>query len=761
MNHLAELLARWCLQNKYWVIALSLLLVLVAGSGVTQLRFNDDYRSFFSQHDPYKQAYEAVEHVYSDNDFLLFVVTPVGGDVFTPKVLAALEELTAASWQLPYVLRVDSVTNYQYSYAQGDDIIVENLIENAQTLSPEYITARRAEALTEPPLVRRLISPDGRVTAVSLTIQGQENRSREQYELSLAARELAAAFRERYAFLDIRVTGNMMLPIAMREASQQDMRTLFPLMMLTIILVVQLLLRSWVATAGVIVVVGLSTITALGLSGWVGLQLSAVSTAAPSIIMTLAVADCIHILAGMMSKLREGASRDTAITGSLQANFLPIFLTSLTTVIGLLVFNFNESPQLQALGNITAFGIVAAWLLAILFLPAFLACFSFPERKDKSLPMANMIAWIADKVVVYQRQLLLGVGLMNIVILSLIGQNQANDQFVRYFLPGTEFRDNADYVVENLSGLYQFIYSMPAGESDGISQPAYLNQLEQFANWLREQPEVMHVDSITDVFKQMNQNMHQGDEAFYQVPQQKKLAAQYLLFYEFSLPFGLDLNSRINIDKSSTRLVVTLTELDSVEVRAAERRYADWLKEYAPELNVRPVGPAIMFSHISERTIKSMILGTLVGMVLIAVVLMVALRSVKYGLISLLPNILPAALAFGVWGGMVGQVNMAVSVVVAMTLGIVVDDTVHFLSKYLQARRITGKSSTDAVKYAFSSVGMALTTTSVALVLGFSLLTLSQILLNVHLASMTAIAILLALVVDFLFLPPILMKLDK
>jgi predicted RND superfamily exporter protein len=171
--------------------------------------------------------------------------------------------------------------------------------------------------------------------------------------------------------------------------------------------------------------------------------------------------------------------------------------------------------------------------------------------------------------------------------------------------------------------------------------------------------------------------------------------------------------------------------------------------------------PAIMFSHIGARNIRSMLTGTTLALVLISLILMFALRSLRIGLISLIPNLVPAGMAFGLWGLLVGQVGLALSVVAGMTLGIVVDDTVHFLSKYLRARREEGMPAADAVRYAFHTVGTALWTTSAVLMAGFLVLTHSPFEINSAMGLLTAITIGLALLADFLLLPTLLMTLDK
>jgi predicted RND superfamily exporter protein len=186
-----------------------------------------------------------------------------------------------------------------------------------------------------------------------------------------------------------------------------------------------------------------------------------------------------------------------------------------------------------------------------------------------------------------------------------------------------------------------------------------------------------------------------------------------------------------------------------------------WLKDNALEnMFTYGSGLSIMFSHISERNINSMLGASFAALIIISGILMLALKSFKLGVLSLIPNLAPAFTAFGVWGILVGRVGLGLSVIVAMTLGIVVDDTVHFMSKYLRARREYSMNTHDAVRYSFQTVGMALFTTTLALVVGFSVLAFSGYKMSSDTGLMTAITISLALILDFFLLPPLLMKLE-
>jgi predicted RND superfamily exporter protein len=350
---------------------------------------------------------------------------------------------------------------------------------------------------------------------------------------------------------------------------------------------------------------------------------------------------------------------------------------------------------------------------------------------------------------------------MVLLLAAAIPSTDIADEWVKYFDESIKFRTDTEYAIENLTGIYSFQMSIDSGEPGGISDPDFLAKLDDFATWLRQQDGVVQVSTLTDTMRRLNMNLHGEDPAFYTVPENRELAAQYLLLYEMSLPYGLDLNNQINVDKSSTRVVVTAGDVTTAEYLELTDNAENWLRYNADYgMNARATGPSVMFSRITQRNIRSMAVGTALAFLLISGVLMVSLRSFKLGLLSLIPNMVPALMAFGAWALIVGKVGFSVSVVAAMTMGIVVDDTVHFLSKYLRARREKGLEAPAAVRYAFATVGRALGVTSTVLVAGFLVLAQSTFKQNADMGLLAAITILFALVADFFLLPPLLMWLD-
>ena len=746
--------------HPWRVLLLAVLVVLTAGSGGHFLEFTNDYRVFFSEDNPELKAFEAMQDIYTKTDNVLFVIAPKEDNVFDADTLALIAEMTDLSWQTPYSTRVDSVTNFQHTIADGDDLLVGDLVDDVTGLSAEDIARVRDVALNEPLLLRRLVSPSAHVTGINITIQLPGKSLTEVSEVAQFARELASKMETGYPGNRIYITGLAMMNNAFGESSQNDMATLVPMMFLTIIVVLGLLLSSFSATFVSVFMIFSTIIFAMGVMGWLGWRLTPASASAPTIIMTMAVADTVHLLVTFIHNLRKGMAKPDAMRDSLRINFQPIFITSITTAIGFLSMNFSDVPPFHDLGNVVAIGVMFAFVLSVTILPAMMML--MPLRVKAQVEQHNgAMAAFASFVIDQRKSLLVVMGIVALSLMAFLPQNKLDDQFVEYFDESVDFRQATDFSSQNLSGIYTLQYSLEQGESGGVSDPDFLQSVDQFSQWLRTQPEVMHVQTISDTFKRLNKNMHGDDPAFYRLPESRELAAQYLLLYELSLPYGLDLNDQIDIDKGQTRLNITVENLHTEEMLALEKRVSTWLDQNLADVRYTGSSPTLMFAHIGKRNVSSMLVGTTLALVLISFILVLALRSRRIGLISLAPNLIPAGMAFGLWGLMVGQVGMSLSVVAGMTLGIVVDDTVHFLSKYLRARREKGLDEKEAVRYAFNTVGVALWVTSLVLVMGFWVLSQSHFTLNSDMGAMAAITIAIALIMDFLFLPPLLMKLEE
>ncbi|TOA30515.1 RND transporter [Vibrio parahaemolyticus] len=749
--------------TKYSLLVLlaTIFLIIVATIGGKNLYFRGDYDIFFDGTNKQLLAFDEIQTTFAKTDNLAIVIAPEDGDIFTPQTLSLIQKITVDAWQVPYSSRVDSIANYQHTEAFDDELLVEDLLYSEYALTPERISKVKSIALSEPVLKSALVSEKGDVTVVNITVQLPEmDKTAEVEEVVSSINAMIDRYQRAYPDVTFHKAGIIAMNHAFMTAAQDDSSTLVPTMLVVILVFLTIMLRSILSVIATLIVIIGSVMATMGISGWAGMFLSTATVNVPTLIMTLAVADCVHVIATMRQSMKNGFTKAQSIERSIALNFVPILITSVTTAIGFLMMNMSDSPVLRDFGNLSALGVMVACFLSVTLLPALLKLLPIHVKMETSQDQKHVMDRLGDFVVSQRRALLpLSVAVI-VVCASLIPLNKVNDESVEYFGQRNEFRQAADFMEERISGMTNISIAIKTNESQGIAAPDFLNTIGEFSSWLRDQPETDHVATLADVYKRLNKNMHGDDEAYYSLPQERELAAQYLLLYEMSLPYGLDLNNQINVDKSSIKMVLTVANLGSVELVDLENRIYQWFAERAPQYQVVASSPSLMFAHIGETNMASMLSTLPITLVLISALLIFALRSVKLGLISLMPNIAPAVIGFGLWALISGEINLGLSVVVTLTLGIVVDDAVHFLSKYQRARR-EGQTAEQAVRYAFHTVGRALWITTVVLVAGFSVLAMSSFRLNADMGQLSAIVIFIALVVDFLFLPTLLMLFDK
>ena len=747
------------LRYRWIVLVLATLLMAAMTAGARFITVTNDYRVLFSEDNPQLLAFDELENTYSTSNAALIAITPEEGSVFTREGLGAVVDMTDSAWRAPYSSRVNSLTNYTHSEAFEDELVVAPLVEDAQGLSDADLARIEKTALNAVEIAGRLVSHDGRTAGVVINFVLPENPDRAVVEITDYLASLLNQARVRHPQFAYHVTGDVVMNRTFSDATQDDMRTLTPIVFVIIIGATIVLLRSVSGTLAIVAVIVFVVNTTVGFAGWSRVVFSPTNAGIPIIVMVIAMADAIHIVTSVLLGMRRGLERNAAIVESFRINVHPVFITSVTTAVGFLSLNASDSPPFHTLGNYVAFGVLCAFVFSVTLLPALISI--LPLRVSARGPRdTHFLDRFADFVIARSRFLLVALVLVVAVLVLGVSRIELSDNMAQYFDDRYEFRRDTDFIIENLTGLDKLEYSLNAGRDGGITDPEYLRRIDAFAGWYRQQPEVTHVQVFSDIMKRLNMNMHGDDPAFHRLPEDPELAAQYLLLYELSLPFGSDLNDRIDVAKSATRMVVTTRNAWSRDLRELDERAQVWLRTNAPGFTQEASGLSIVFAHLSLRNIKSMLRGTILAMALISFILIWIFKSVRIGLLSLLPNFIPAIMSFGLWGYLVGNVGIASSVVIAVVFGIVVDDTIHFLSKYLKAR-CEGHAAPEAVRYSFRTVGHALWTTTTVLSAGFLVFATSGFQVSWALGLLVTITIIFALVADFLLLPPLLMAIDR
>jgi len=754
--------SRWLVRYRNYMVAFSFVILAIAALGIPKLGFNGDFKAMFGEENTELKILEGIENTYLQADNVIVLIKPAEGDVFERKNLHLIQDLTESLWETPYSIRIDSLTGYNRSHSSDDTFYVNPLIDDIDSLTDADIESIRQYARTDAYIKKGLVSQDELVTSMVVTLALPDDpitRLPAVTELVAHLNALTARVQEENPGLEIHFMGGPSMEAAMVEIVQFDLQRLLPLTVLICFVVLGVLLRSSVSVLGTLFIIVTANTLTMGIAGWMGYDLTPTSMMAPIMVLILAMADSIHVLTQYILYFRQGKSREEAMSKSIASNFMPILLTSITTAIGFLGMNFSESPSFHDFGNITAMGVLFAFLLTMILLPGVVLLFPMTPT-DKPLPLTPFMIGFSRLVVKHNKASLWIVGLSLPVICAFIPQNELNDDIVAYFDEGTSFRDSVDFANEHLSGFQYILYSLDSGEESYVNDPDFLNQVDEFSVWLRSQNNVAHVFSYNDIIKNLNKAFNNDDPAFNKVPESRELAAQYLLLYEMSIPAGNDLTRDINASRSSLRLMVSLNTMTNNELTELDARAQQWLRDNAPELETPGGSRSLMFANLGKKIVVSMISGSMFAMILITLVILVGLGSAKYGIISLVPNIFPAAVVYGVWGMLVGEVNQAAAMTFSISIGLVVDDTVHFLSKYMKARK-AGKTSEDSIEYAFTTAGSALLVTSVAISSGMAMLMFSSFAPNVTTAVMLVSIVMVALLLDFIFLPPILLLFDS
>ena len=748
--------------RRWLTILLSLVLMAALAAGAQYIVPVDvDFRNHFNKDDSHLIELERLEDTYAISDTAFVAVAPKKGTVFTREALVAVEELTERLWRTPYVTRVDSITNYSHSRGVDDELIVNPLIDDAGALGDDDMERIGKIALGTDEVSGRLVSPDGRVAALIVSMAlPEENRQAAKVEIVDFLHGVAAEERTKYSTIEFHLTGELFLNRSIRDALDEDMGVLGPIAFATMLIVAIVLLRSLWGIVSIVLMIVAVLLSALGFVGWSGFRLYGESGAALFVLMAVAVAHSVHVIEAVRTGLSQGMDRKQAAIHAVEINIWPVFLTSVTTAIGFLSLNVSEMPPFRVMGNIVAFGSMCAFVYAVTLLPAFLSLVPMSMRARRGdAGKSNFFDNFGRFVISRRLTLLWSFGIVVVVLVAGISRIELNENPHELLDRSYEYRRSTDFISKNFGGLEPFEYSLSAGRNDGVTDAGYLRRVDAFAEWLRSQPEVVHVFSIADIVKRLNKNLNGDKPEFYKVPDDSDLAAQYLLLYEFSLPVGLDLNNLVDVERSATRMTAVLGSLAADEKIALDDRAQAWLRKNAPGMETGASGVMIVGAYSIKRNIENMLIGTVTAMGIVSLLLIFVFRSLRFGLISLIPNFVPAAMAMGLWGYAVKEVGVAASVVTALAFGIIVDDTIHFMTKYLRARK-EGLLPSESVQSAFSTVGKALLATTIVFALGFMVFGASGMANNQALGLLMGITVIVALVADFLFLPPLLMALD-
>ncbi|MFT5660518.1 MAG: putative RND superfamily exporter protein [Sulfurimonas sp.] len=742
-----------------WVIAMLIpLITVMMASSLKNLEFEGSYRIWFGEESKILKDYDNFRAIFG-NDDVIAISLKVEEGVFNKDTLQAIDNITKKLWETEYIARVDSITNYQYVHADEeypDEIIVEDFIENIDSLSEADLELKKKVALEQDLIVGKLISADATTTMIVGRMTPKAGDDPEvSFKLRDAVLKIIEPEVEKYGYT-FYLSGGPIINTAFIEIAQHDGGIFTPAVILVAMFLLLLVFRKFSLSLLSIAVVIFTFLIVLSIQVILGFKLNNFTANIPVFVVAIGIADAMHLVWIYIVARKMDMDNYEAIHYSVSKNFLALLLTSLTTAVGFASLSISKVIPIQTLGIATASAAVLAFILTILFVPALLAILNpkikaqtKEENKNHNIS-SSYVDFILNnntKILIVSTLIFIGIGIG-------IFQATVDSNTVRYFKENVPFRASTKFIQDNLTGPMSYEIIVDSKKNDGIKDPKFLKTVEKFYKEYHEAyPEVRHISSLMDVVKTFNDVMV-GSKT---IPDNQNLIAQYLLLYSLSLPQGMEINDKMDINERLLRVSASINMVDtSKDLEMIEWAQKWWDKTpYSAEVN----GQTQMFAHMQHDVTNTLIYSITLAVVLISIIMLLIFKNLRMLPLFIAPNILPIALVVGVMGWLDIDIDMGVAIAGAIIIGVAVDDTIHFMVKYVESRK-RGEDLRSSLEYVMSYAGSAIIFTTIILSLAFLVFVFSDFNPNYHFGVVTATALVIAVLVDLVTLPALLSKID-
>ncbi|MCF6339977.1 MAG: MMPL family transporter [Sulfurimonas sp.] len=744
-----------------WAIAVLIpLITIMMASSLKNLEFEGSYRIWFDKESEIIKNYDNFRAVFGNDDAITISFTNEDG-IFTKEALTAIKSITSKLWETEYIARVDSITNYQYIHADKeypDEIVVEDFIQDLDAYSEEDLLKKKEIALTQDIIVSKLISKDAKTTMIIGRMTPKAGDDPEvSFKLRDAALAIVAPESEKYGF-KFHLNGGPVLITSFIEIAQSDAGTFTPLVIIIASILLFIILRKMSSALLSISVVIFTFMIVLSIQVIFGFKLNNFTANIPVFVMAIGIADAMHLLWIYTIARKDGKDNIEAIHYSVNKNALALFLTSLTTSIGFASLSISAVIPIKTLGIATASAAILAFVLTMLFVPAVLAIINpkiKPTNKNDKKEKSNLSHKYVDFIQKYNKVILILTSILFIIIGIGIFKTEVDSNTIRYFKENVPFRADTAYLEKNLTGPMIYEIIVDSKKSDEIKDPEFLKTIERFYDeFYIQYSDVRHISSLLDVIKIFNEVMN-GSKT---VPDDKNLIAQYLLLYSLSLPQGMEINDKMDIDERLLRVSASINMVDTSKDLEMITWVESWWNKTAYSAKVD--GQTVMFAHMQKDVIATLIESITLAIVLISILMLIIFKNWKMLPLFIAPNVLPIILVVGVMGWLNIDIDIGVAIAGAIIIGVAVDDTIHFMVKYIEARK-RGENLEEALKYVMSYAGSAIIFTTIILSAAFLVFVFSDFNPNYHFGIVTASALVIAAVVDLVALPALLSLIDN
>jgi predicted RND superfamily exporter protein len=747
-----QFLVEFLLNKRYLLAVLTIALGGMVAWGTQYSRLASSYDSILSEGDPYRAEVEQTRKDFPPSTSVLFVFqsddsqsTGQAMGVFNFEALRAMDALTARYAEIESAISVGSLMNRRLNSVEAERYDRDYLVPDLNTLEAGDLEHIRYLALKDEDLTKSLLSPDGDMALAVIKYKAGTDDQTTRLGIAQTVLDLRDSLRDAHPGVEIYALGGVLFELEGYKAQIEDSQVLFPLVIGIGIALLWFCLRSLAYSLSLFAIAFVTIGLTVGTYGWLDIPFNQISTLGPLVVLVIAIADGIHIVSIYAQGLHQGLNKLEAMRNSLMVNFQPVTLATITTSMGFLSLNYSTSPGIYGFGNIVAIGVCWAYLVTLTLLPTIIL--ALPTNKvPKSLGVQSFIVGVGRLVETRGNALFWG-----------------STDFDRFSFvdEDSDFHHVMTALREKIGNDQSLVYSVHSGEYYGITELDFLKQVDEFSLWLEEQPEASFVTSYTDLLRGLNKSEHDDDEAWNILPEDKLQIIDYLVGYQLIQEIEPNLEPIFNTDYSAIRLVIGTSNLTNLQLISFNNRIDRWIAENVrPEYRVLHGDNSILFARLDRTISEELMKGFTLSFILITMTMLVGLRSVRYGLLSIMPNLFPATIVFGFWGLFIGELSPYILMLFSISIGLVVDDSVHILSKYIYAKR-RGESPEQSVGYSLDKAGSAITITTLALAVGTFILVFSNTFHFQNVALLLTPIIVVALLLDLLFLPPLLIKFDN
>jgi len=753
-------LINFLLSQRYMLAVLAILLGGAISLGALKTTIDSSDDSILSEDDPYRLEVAQVNKDFPPSTSVLFAFMSPEGDVFNRDMLQAMQDLTDRYTDVESAVSVASLINHRLNAVDADIHRRDYLLPELDELTAQDLVKIREIALKDEDLTQSMLSPEGDMALAVIKFQATSEEQETQLQIAKTVVDLRDSLREQYPDQNIYVLGRILFEYDNYNAQVKDSKYLFPIVMLTVLGLMYFCLGSLSFALAIAAVSVMSVGLTVGAVGWAQVPFNQISNMGPLVVFMIAMADSIHLVSVYLQGLHKSLSKFEALRESLRVNIQPVTLATVTTAIGFLSLNYCASPGIYGFGNVVAIGVVWAFLVTFTLLPALILL--LPVKKvPKPLGVKGFINFVANVVANHGTPLFWGSLTLIAVTFAMLPLNKVDFDRFSFIDKDSDFHTVISALAEKIGNDQSLVYSIDSGKYYGITEPEFLRKIEEFSLWLEEQPQTSFVTSYTGFLKNRNMAENDNDPAWEVLPEDNLQIIDYLVGYQLVQEIEPQLEPIFNADYSAIRLVVGTSNLSNVQLLDFSEQIEDWITlNMDPAYDVLHGDNSILYARLNKTISLQLMEGFTVSFLLITATLLVGLKSVRYGLLSIIPNLFPATIVFGIWGFLVGELSPYILMLFSISIGLVVDDSVHVLSKYIVARR-DGESPEAAVQYSLDKAGSAITITTLSLAVGTFILVLSNTFYYQNVALLLTPIIIVALLLDLLFLPPLLVRFDN